>query len=296
MTQLGEPVAIAVIDESQWECPFAHDKPGKVKNQLENDAGKLERRVRRGVSTQLWAEEGGKIVAKARQKLAPPVDETVDCPEGSVDVDGGSYPYSISAHHLIPGNEALPNSDILKYLESGAEVWGDVGYDINGAENGIWLPTHSSLSTEMKQGRLLPGETAPLGYADLTAAVEKANEENAVIGTFQQRYTYQVMERTGRQFHDRHLDYSNEVIGELNKIAAKMTVVAGMHCDKCKNAKKVNGKLPPPHPIVGRLNALSRRLAGHLWGNPLRWKSPYFTSRFAREMAADALIWKQMGR
>jgi hypothetical protein len=296
MAELGEPVAIGVISDEEWKCPFAHEKPGKVDNDLGNSSEKLGSRVTNGYSTQLWADDGGKIVPKKNQKLAPPTTKESDCPKGNVQFGDDSYPFSVSAHHLIPADASLPNSSLIDYIKAGDKIWGDIGYDVNGAENGLWLPTHSSLSTLMKKGKLLPNAAFGIKYGELADLAEKNKENELMVASFHQRYTYLVMDQTGRQFHDAHTDYSDEVVKKLDSITVKLLNISAFHCDKCKEAATDgSSKLPPPHTLVFRLNALSRRLAGFLWGNPLRWAPPWFTSRFAASLAADAKVWESMG-
>jgi hypothetical protein len=291
--ELGEPVTVGMVDDHDAECPFSHEKPVKVKNDLGNSSSKLGTRVTNGWSTQLWIMEDGKVKPKENQKLVPPTPDS-DCPGPPVTMGDETYPYSISAHHLVPADAALPKSDLIQYIKAGDKIWGDIGYDVNGAENGLWLPTHAALSAQMKKGRVLPGQVFGMKYSELTARVEANEEENSLFATFQQRYTYQVMERTGRQFHDAHPDYSSFVIEVLNKIHLSLATVSSA-CPKCKEILEQNGKLRPPHTLVFRLNKVSDRLRGFLSGPPYGWRRPVFTSRFATDLAADARVWKTMG-
>lgn len=290
MSELGEPVAVGAVDTDDWECPFEHDKPGTVQNDLANSSSKLGTRVTNGWSTQLWEEKSDKIDPKINQPLVTPVPED-ECPAPPVRVGDEDYPYSRSAHHLIPADAALPRSHLIHFIKQGAKIRGDIGYDVNGADNGIWLPTHTALSSAMKKGRVLPGMVFGIKYGDLSALVDRNQEENTMMATFQQRFAYQVMERTSRQFHDAHLDYSDFVVKALNKIFVNLINISNYNCTKCQQAKSGGGKLPPPHRLVFRLNELSRRLRGFLTGNPLGWRRPLFTSRFAQDLAADARIW-----
>jgi len=52
-----------------------------------------------------------------------------------------------AAHHLIPGNQSMDPHPIEEYTTTAknADLLEDIGYDINGAENGIWLPTYPDL-------------------------------------------------------------------------------------------------------------------------------------------------------
>src|SRR5882757_7859535 len=48
-----------------------------------------------------------------------------------------------AAHHLIPGNQAMDGHPIEDYTTTkiNSNLLEDIGYDINGKENGVWLPT-----------------------------------------------------------------------------------------------------------------------------------------------------------
>lgn len=295
MPELGEPVAIGIVDDEKWECPFEHEKPGDLKNDLGNSSGKLGTRLANGHSTQIWAQEGAKIVQKKEQELAAPLSKEDDCPEGDVQFGDDTFPYSVAAHHLIPADASLPKSSLMDYIKGGSVIRSDIGYDVNGAENGIWLPTHSKLSTLMKKGKLLPNAAFGIKYGELADLADKNNENNMMVASFHQRYTYLVMDKTGRQFHDAHTDYNDEVVKRLDGITVKLLNLSNFHCDKCKEAKTGGSdKLPPPYALVFRLNALSRRLAAFLQGSPLRWAPPWFTSRFAAGLAADAKVWETL--
>ncbi|MFH2001596.1 MAG: AHH domain-containing protein [Planctomycetota bacterium] len=286
MPELGELVSPPMMDDDELQCPFEHDKPGKVKNDLSNSPANLRKRLENGWSTKLWNSEGDQIKPAENQKLLEPRPEE-ECPAGPVNVDGNEYPYSRSAHHLIPADAALPKSPLIEFMKEGKKVFGDVGYDINGAENGIWLPTHHALSTEMKEGRVLPGEDVSIKYGGLTKKVKKEKQENPMFATFQQRFAYNVMKKTNRQFHDSHPAYSDFVIEVLKKINANLIQLSG-ECKKCEEVVKQNGKLAPNHKLVSRLNALSCRLRNYLSGPPEMWRLPLFTSRFAAELAEMA--------
>ncbi|WP_437849991.1 AHH domain-containing protein [Sorangium sp. So ce363] len=291
MTQLGESVNLGEIDQDEFKCPFEHTKPGQVDNALGSDSASLGSRLAEGYSTQLWADEGPGIVPKTKQKLVAARPD--DCPEPPVVVDGQEYPYSSSAHHLIPGEASLPKSTLIKFISkdaTGSKIWGDIGYDVNGGENGIWLPTHHALSAEMKEGLVLPGEQEALKYSELTRRVKRRNEENQFVATFQERFTASIMERASRQFHDAHPDYSGFVIKVLDKLKVNI-VEQSSACKKCDEVRNQKGKFPPPHGLVSRLNSVSARLYQFLVGPPQTWRPPLYTSRFAAGLAELERAW-----
>ena len=285
--ELGESVSVEMIDDDDWECPFEHDKPATVDNDLGTSSSKLGTRLGNGTSTQLWDDSSGTIKGGERKDGDLVVAKTDACPpphEVQVDLGGGSpqkYPYSIAAHHLIPGEASLPKSSLIDYIKGGKVIDSDVGYGVNGAENGIWLPTHTALSANMP---VLPGESAAVPYAGLKDA------GNETVGSFVHYYTYAVMEATQLQFHDDHTegtDYSNFVVKVLNKIQSNLAIIKNYNCEKCQKAQSNGGKLPPPYRLVHRLNGVSKRLHGYLVGNPLSWLPPVFTSQHAESLSSN---------
>jgi hypothetical protein len=196
-------------------------------------------------------------------------------------------PFSVSAHHLIPADDALPKSSLINYVKGGKIISSDIGYGVNGRENGIWLPTHHAASQNMP---VLPYETQASAYADLSS------DGNAMVGSFVTRYTESVMETTRSQFHDAHPDYSVFVQKVLDKIQTNLATIKNFNCKKCQDAKANGGKLPPPHGLVHRLNNVSSRLASFLVGPPLGWRAPVYTSPHARALAEANRSLRRRGR
>ncbi len=284
MTQLGEPVTIGMVDADDWECPFSHDKAGTVDNELDTSASKLGTRMRNGTSTRLWDDSSGAVKpGKISATAQAAADAIVEPHEVFTALDqlGNSIftKFSVAAHHLIPGEASLPKSSLFNYIEGGKIIASDIGYGVNGRENGIWLPTHHALSQNMP---VLPFATQQHAYADLTP------EGNDMVGSFTSTYTQAVMAYANCQFHDDHTsatDYSNFVVKILNKIQANLATIKNFNCDKCMKAKSGGGKLPPPYRLVHRLNGVAGRLGGFLRGSPAAWRPPVFTSKHAMSLA-----------
>jgi hypothetical protein len=284
MTQLGEAVSIGEIDVDEWECPFSHDKPGKVTNQLDTSPAKLGTRMRGGRSTRLWDDSSGTVKPGKISASKQSATDVIPNPHEvftALDHLGNSIftKFSVAAHHLIPGEASLPKSSLFNYIKGGKVISGDIGYGVNGRENGIWLPTHHALSQQMP---VLPFATQVHAYADLTP------EGDDKVASFTHTYTQAVMAHANCQFHDDHTkatDYSNFVIKVLNKIQCNLATIKNYNCPKCQKAKAGGGKLPPPHRLVNRLNGVSSRLAALLRGDPLGWRPPVYTSKHAMSVA-----------
>lgn len=240
MSELME--SIALPPEDPWNCPFSHDPEVHDRENYipppttKNDATKLSKSLN-GQSQHL-----DPINIKFKVKSGDHVHEH-------------DHVAQFSAHHLIPGNEAWPKSDLYKWIDkSKGHVIGDIGYDVNNAKNGVDLPSHT---TEKSWSLKTP--------------------------MFQKAYAFSCMEAdpAKRQFHDRHPAYSDFVVKVLNKVAAKLEVKEKPGCGK-KNCSAGNQKpFAPPYELNIRLDGISTRLRKYLKGDESKWRKPLMTSRFA---------------
>ncbi len=286
MPELGEPVAVGVVSEWEGECPFTHETTDhKIKNKLDKSSGTLGSSLNKGVSTRLWEEKGGAYEQKEDQKAAK--ESKAKCcgwpPSSYVTVESLTpgvtmqAPFSPAAHHLIPTNASfLPCSSLMAFVaeSKGDKILGEIGYDVNGAENGIWLPTHTALVNGMADG------TYPVPGAS-------TGDYGALPKPFKQRYAEAVMKHTSRQFHTTHRSYSSWVKGVLEKITLKMLAMKEVgKCEKCKKiVKDLKGKRKPPHTLSLRIDSLSMRVRKYLYGSAVSWRAPLFTSSYAAKYA-----------
>jgi hypothetical protein len=223
------------------------------------------------------------------------------------------YPVTCAAHHLIPAQASLREcKNLLKYMvsknDSGDKlkgegkfkgiVWSDIGYNVNGSENGVFLPGSYGVGGN-GSGDWVGTESA-LDLDDEFASVEwsppssnnplrKMTETNHKIDEKSKKWQY-VKEATrlfGGQFHDSHPRYSKFVLGILNKIATKLnsarrTSINDLACDKCKERQqKINDLgVPPPFGLSLRLNGLSVRMKQLLTGGNASGHKQVYTSRW----------------
>ncbi|MBN1441710.1 MAG: AHH domain-containing protein [Planctomycetes bacterium] len=310
--EIGEAAAVAIISDAK--CPIAHKDRGEVKGKAKNEksVAQLRSNMEKGKSTQQW------VLAGDTYKNGENTAAKDPCPEYEVHVDGKAvppilvgddrYPLSLAAHHIVPGKASLPRSDLRKFIwKSEGKIKGDIGYDVDGAENGVWLPTHAKLSAGMGKRQTIqicdednPART--LSYAELGEKKPKKKidgewkEVEDAAGAplaFIEHYTRAAMDLTRRQFHDSHSDYSNHVVKRLNKLHVKLCKIT-RDCPDCK--KMLGEKLPPPYGLVHRLNAISGLLRGKLQGPPTSWTPPVFTSNYAKSYRVDARSYKKAMR
>ncbi len=120
MTEVIEPVAPPPVPEAHDDtCPFCNPKPDDEP-----------------LTSVIGAENSADDLASSLASEGEPRDDV-----GFFHDDYGAY--SPEPHHLIPGNEAMKGHEIEKYLKKGgsSKVRADTGFNINDAQNGIWLPS-----------------------------------------------------------------------------------------------------------------------------------------------------------
>jgi hypothetical protein len=164
-------------------------------------------------------------------------------------------------HHLIPGNESLKQSEILPWIFASDEIEADIGYDVNNAVNGVWLPSNNAMRSNAEPPR-------PCSW------------DNDKVKT---DYVILAMDESDGHFHDRHVDYSKFVVKVLNKIANRMLGLPFLNMD-CPYVTEPapSGKAKPPYFLYIRLNGVSQRLATHLAASAPQ-QAFLFTSELVKE-------------
>jgi len=290
---MGELVATAFIHVEMEECPFTekivdsgvsknepegieNDDRKKARKEQENDGGTLGRNLGKGDPGSKGT-VGGPYPPDDYLKTDRPQDSKPDRGEKYVYVEGangyvsGIFPYVVAAHHLIPGKGALAVSQLKPFMTAGANVTTEsgkswkiachIGYNVNGAHNGIWLPGNYAIRTPTKNWYKSP---------DASKKWSELGDHPWCIN-----YVAAVSKVTQRQFHDAHKKYNEAVEELLNKIATKLYA----HQDSCEEcAKKMNGKITPPYFIKQRLYNISNYLQRQLSGFPSDWKRPWYAS------------------
>jgi hypothetical protein len=290
--EMGEKIAIQNIQDEMENCPFNEDKPGVSKKENEDIAKDDKDNVQK-----LQANNGGTLGSNLNdgsngaegtweKAPYPPTDAEKDPANDSKRKNGidqsafwkkawvpkarnikaDVYPYTVAAHHLIPGNASLYHKkSLLKdYMIKGETVNVDdnswkikyhIGYNVNGAHNGVWLPGNYAIRTG----------SSPTGVT----WGKMSNKE------WQLNYVAACSSAVGGQFHDAHTEYNKKVRTLLNKIAVEI----GIHqaeCELCKN--KTGNEIPPPYFIKPRLYKLSNYFKTNLTLEPSGWRRPWFTS------------------
>jgi hypothetical protein len=298
--EIGELIAVpSLLQEMEAKCPFEESPQNAPQNSDENvanddlspqanDGGILGANLTAGTP---GVADGGPFPATDYVWRQPPDDSyrgrcsSLQLPEFK-DAAAGDYPYTVAAHHLIPGNAALNRTKpLVEYMKDGGKVKsaagkeytikGHIGYDVNGSHNGVWLPGNYAIKTALpartsSSGRALPARVGTTPVPSVSWG--KLGEEHE---TWQYNYVASACKAAGGQFHDSHEQpYSASVRKELDKIVFALA----QHLDTCELCKGRPKEIAPPYRLKRRLYAMSGRLRGFVTGVPGGWKRPWFTS------------------
>lgn len=206
--------------------------------------------------------------------------------------DTEDYEVQFAPHHLIPGNASLKGSAVVPFMgdadsiaeyakgqTSSIRKGGFIGYDINSAANGEWLPSPYALSMRNDW----PAEK------DVDVLKKrKGLDFGEVTEAFKAAYVAGAIEGSGRQFHMSHKKYSDKVRAILNSVGERLALMSrnGI-CPVATASKSEEVKFDPPYGLVARLDVLSgtlrRLVAGSIWRPPLYADTR--TREYARDLA-----------
>lgn len=269
MTEIVEMVAVAVAaPHTKQDCPFCkpqeevnkknflhpdYNEDTAADNDTDNSSGTLAKNL--GSRPQ---DARGKVPAILKGEKAPIHDMEFSRADSRTwhqwVYDAGLIPVMYGAHHLIPGNASLAKSALYQNkwmgpVDNGADRM-NIGYNVNGANNGTWLP----------------GNYAVKGWS-------------AKESEFQKAYALLAIHDTKRPFHDAHKDYSDTVLGTLDELNKLMEKMKNSGCPMCKEGGKEGD---PPYHLNARLNAISRWLRDNLNVSAGTWRNNIITSKWCK--------------
>jgi hypothetical protein len=194
------------------------------------------------------------------------------------------FPFTVAAHHCIPGNEALKGSKLYNFMTKDGKIASEngnkftikanIGYNVNGSHNGVWLPGNYAMNKGKYEGE---GATW-------------TNREQS----WREEYIKAVVAKAPAQFHDRHVGYSEEVKELLDGVLCLTLATHLNTCKKCQAA--FDKKLPPPYRLIRALFRMSAWLRDYLLSPPSQWMRPLVASDQFREkrMTEEAFNkWKE---
>ena len=162
--EIGEKVAPKPKfgKEKEGGCPFDHEpKPedDKTENELAGDSGALRKNMTDGKGVGIHSHQTCKKTADPRSEGRGTVVLKVLGKVVELNRKPLPYPLVCAAHHLIPAQQALRGHPLLDFmcrpdkpqtfLKNGtkveqnlasSKVWANVGYNVNGGQNGVWSP------------------------------------------------------------------------------------------------------------------------------------------------------------
>jgi hypothetical protein len=199
------------------------------------------------------------------------------------------YDLQYAPHHLIPGNESLKGNLVVAFLGDTDTISNfangqtshikdgfSAGYDVNDADNGVWLPSPYALSMANRW----PSEPGVKVIKRRRGVALGESTEK-----FKEAYVAASIEATGRQFHMRHKAYSSKVQTLLTSIGERLCMMVTGTCPIAESSDDGSNKFDPPPGLVARLNVMSSNLDRLLTGS--RWQPPMFADDMTRQYSLD---------
>jgi hypothetical protein len=158
--EMGELIAVELVADTIDQCPFDHstEAPEDIENDLVGVGTTLGQKMTDGEGTRTGQTGLGK---DPQPRDAPGHSlHNQEKPIWLPEYDPELFPLTCAAHHLIPAQASLRDSKLVKWLVHGSvssqtksgkgqgKLSHNVGYDVNGSQNGIWLPGPYALSTD----------------------------------------------------------------------------------------------------------------------------------------------------
>jgi len=255
--ELGESASVDVIVDEKHDdetCVFcqADKPPEEIVNDFEAEPdGDEEAETGDDMPSYKFKNNAGKLGKNMGGKPEPK----------KVPIKGKDYNAAVAAHHLIPGNASLKNSELFlseEYLWKEGKAKGNIGYNINSEANGVWSPGNYGVRPWGTQGATF-------------ATKSKAKPED---------FAFEAMQKWRTQFHDAHSDYSDFVLKALNKLYEKLEAGNDIWCSEAKKKEEKPDEKDPLYVLVNRLNTISARMKKMLVFPTTNWKPNIYTSRF----------------
>ena len=276
--EFDEAVAITNISEHKGHCPFCPLEKVEAKNKI----------------SYIGVDNNSSTLRDNLKDSGDPQSEHL-----YVDHDFELYGrYSAEAHHLICGNEVLKEEgEIECYLikqskatskgQSGYLEPNDVGYNVNCAKNGIWLPSVADVF------RKIDGEPEEW-WGDQSKWNKKNVNKTSRISIEEWKKVdsaFIVMESVKRQFHkgshedvgEPHNNYVTMAISKLRQVTVFLNHYAEICPMEDDGGTRDEPPFYPPHGVSRILDLLSESLKNELEGHPSTWN--YFISEYALECA-----------
>jgi|GEM_PF-3098622 len=199
---------------------------------------------------------------------------------------------SAAPHHIIPGKPAMAKSSLERWTRADkGKIKEDIGYSIDCAQNGIFLPhlpeiywTREEPLDEMRRLRLRnpppPKELAPgdkpekvkfsrfYGYkwSELSKAAQAGAANIIMIETWLQMH---YMNHSAPYDSGNLLSYDRETKQECDRLGQ----LTQSHAVLCEHSRSDDGRHFPPYGLVHKINQASEHFRMRITGRPDKWVS-----------------------
>ena len=189
---------------------------------------------------------------------------------------GDDLALAMIPHHLIPGATGLQRSTLVSaglYLRSDGSAPGNIGYDVNCAANGVWVPSNHAYRPWGPEGAIFTQRE----------------------GLAAQEYCRAAIAVCHAQFHDSHESYSEIVRDALDRLQAEVQHHAAYVCPHAPTqgapGGAVTGEAVTAGAVTGgavtvvvqRVHALSSRVQRLVCFPTTGWKAEVFLSRASQQ-------------
>jgi A nuclease family of the HNH/ENDO VII superfamily with conserved AHH len=235
MTDIGEAIAVSIGSDPSESCFFCQQKP-KAEN-LKNDEQADPDTPANETESSVPENDLHNDASKLGKNIGGQPEWTIKCPETDEPTK-----VMTAAHHCIPGNASFAKATNLhKFIRKDGpfKYTNDIGYSINHAGNGVWLPGN---------------------YYVRKGNAPHSKNWSLFNDTFKNEYAKRAVEASHLQFHDAHPEYSENVLSCLNKFTDRI----GKPKEDCPFCGKKLEKNVPPYGLVGAIDTISNRHKGML--------------------------------
>lgn len=290
--QVALPIAVAVPSSDprhKDECPFCNDKNHRGYT-TKHGALKDEEVLKRNLAADgVVDSDGGKKV----YPIAGGSDKTKGWRVRAGVFEDVSTAINAAPHHIIPGDAAMAKVRALEQwttASKGGLIKEDIGYSIDGAPNGIFLPRYPDLFGT----KYVPGKVDAHGKGvEFRAYYGRSWAE---LSPREQRdIAYAIMSETFLQIHhtshgagyiaNREVSYDKEARFLCGRVADFVAAQRPL-CDQ-QSAKPYD----PPYGLVPLINRQSLRLKLRITGRPNLWSSwvTRLADAFTQELLAGTV-------
>jgi hypothetical protein len=281
--QIGESVSPPRDGQHDSSCPFCggakpetkgyHTKHGELKD---------ERELARNLA------KLGDVTSDPKVGAVYPMPGGGDPHEGWI-VDSNvfeEFPVEIrpTPHHLIPGKAAMAPSSLEEWTcAAKGKIKEDIGYSIDGAQNGIWLPHLPHIHWTRYMNKL-----DKIRFSDVFGTWGSLSDyRRKAIGYIIMAETFLQMHYTDHDDPYVHVDndttYDDEACERCNLLGDLMSTFWAPKCPESQDA--ADSKYYPPYGLVHRINMQSTYMRDRITGRPTWWRS--WVSPLAQDYSAD---------